>query len=112
MILIKFKASPARAIRGTVSMPEPKTMAFGGVATGSIKAYEHAMVTGKNKHPLAANSRVEALPDSAHLHGKIFNPPQRTEGLGLPIDFCPGPAYKALGNRFDSGHQLAEKWRK
>ncbi len=41
-----FSAKPARAILGICSMPEPNTIAFGGVATGSMKAQLAASVTG------------------------------------------------------------------
>ena len=41
-----FSNRPARAILGIVSMPDPKTMAFGGVATGSMNAQLAANVTG------------------------------------------------------------------
>ena len=39
-----FKRKPALAICGTLIKPDPKTIAFGGVATGSIKAHEAANV--------------------------------------------------------------------
>lgn len=41
---IMFIGSPARAMSGIVRYPDEKTMALGGVATGNIKAKEHATV--------------------------------------------------------------------
>ena len=48
---------PARTIFGIVSIPEPKTIAFGGVATGSMKAQLAAKVTG-------TASTIGSKPDS------------------------------------------------
>ena len=44
---------PGRIISLTRINPEPKTMAFGGVATGIIKARDDAMVgkNGQSDHP-------------------------------------------------------------
>ena len=36
---------PDRIISGILKYPDPNTTAFGGVATGSIKAHEAEMVT-------------------------------------------------------------------
>ena len=44
MTLITFINIPVRIISGIFKYPEPKTMAFGGVATGSIKAQDAATV--------------------------------------------------------------------
>ena len=44
-IPIRFKRKPALAICGTFINPEPKTIAFGGVATGNIKAQLAAIAT-------------------------------------------------------------------
>ena len=41
-----FSANPARIISGIVNFPDPNTMAFGGVATGSIKARLDANTSG------------------------------------------------------------------
>lgn len=41
-----FIISPLRAIMGIVTYPELKTIAFGGVATGSMKAQEAAIAAG------------------------------------------------------------------
>jgi hypothetical protein len=43
---IMFKANPALIISWMVSFPEPKTIALGGVATGSINAQLAAKTTG------------------------------------------------------------------
>lgn len=43
---IKFRASPAFDIFGMVTQPLPNTMAFGGVATGSMKANDAAIAAG------------------------------------------------------------------
>ena len=40
IILIKFNTMPALIISAILTSPLPKTMALGGVATGSIKAHE------------------------------------------------------------------------
>ena len=45
-IPIIFKAKPAFIISGMVSLPEPKTIAFGGVATGNMNAQLAARTTG------------------------------------------------------------------
>ena len=41
-----FKAKPALIISGIVSLPEPKTIALGGVATGNMNAQLAANTTG------------------------------------------------------------------
>ena len=41
-----FMKRPPRHINGTVSRPEPKRIAFGGVATGIMNAQLAAMVAG------------------------------------------------------------------
>ena len=41
--------NPARTISGMVKTPEEKTMAFGGVATGNMKAQLAANVTGTQR---------------------------------------------------------------
>jgi hypothetical protein len=41
-----FSKNPARAMSFISKVPDPKTMAFGAVATGSIKAHEDAIVMG------------------------------------------------------------------
>ena len=46
MIAATFNNRPARAICGTVTAPDPKTIAFGGVATGIMKAQLAARATG------------------------------------------------------------------
>lgn len=43
---IIFITSPIRTMSLILIKPDPKTMAFGGVATGSINAVEHEIVTG------------------------------------------------------------------
>ena len=43
---IKFNPTPTFAICGIVTQPEPNIIAFGGVATGSIKAQDADMVAG------------------------------------------------------------------
>ena len=43
---MKFNPTPAFAICGIVTVPDPKMMAFGGVATGSIKAQDAEMAAG------------------------------------------------------------------
>ena len=43
---MKFITTPTLAILGMVRYPLPKTMALGGVATGSIKAQEADIVAG------------------------------------------------------------------
>src|SRR5512133_2502604 len=45
----RFKNSPVFAIWKTVILFVPKTMAFGGVATGSMKAMDAEMVAGSIK---------------------------------------------------------------
>ena len=45
---IRFKTNPTRAIEEIVTFPDEKTIALGGVETGSIKAQEAASVTGKH----------------------------------------------------------------
>ena len=45
-IPIRLSTNPALIIIGILNKPEPKTIAFGGVATGSIKAQLAAKVTG------------------------------------------------------------------
>ena len=40
---------PVLVISGMVKYPEPKTTAFGGVATGNINAHDAAMVADTNK---------------------------------------------------------------
>src|SRR3970040_474418 len=42
----RFSHSPARAICGTVTAPVPYTIAFGGVATGSMNAQLAASAAG------------------------------------------------------------------
>ncbi len=46
---IRFKTNPFRAISITLNLPEPKTMALGGVATGSINSIEADRVAGSIK---------------------------------------------------------------
>ena len=46
MIPIILSAKPARIISGIENLFAPKTIAFGGVATGSIKAQLAARTTG------------------------------------------------------------------
>ena len=41
-----FSANPARIISGIVNFPDPNTIAFGGVATGSMNAQLAARTTG------------------------------------------------------------------
>ena len=41
-----LRANPARVISGIVTHPLPKTMAFGGVATGNIRANDAERVAG------------------------------------------------------------------
>ena len=48
-IPIRLRKRPARTICGIVIWPVAKTMAFGGVATGSMKAQLAAMVIGTVK---------------------------------------------------------------
>ena len=45
----RFNRIPARAICGTVTMPEPNTIALGGVATGIMKAQLAANAAGTAK---------------------------------------------------------------
>ncbi len=45
-IAIRLSQNPARLICGIDTCPEPNTMAFGGVATGSIKAQLAAIPAG------------------------------------------------------------------
>jgi hypothetical protein len=47
---IRFRTIPARDIFGILTQPLPKTIAFGGVATGNIKANEAAKVAGTIKN--------------------------------------------------------------
>ena len=46
MIPMMFRKKPALAICDMVICPLPNTTAFGGVATGSIKAHEALIVAG------------------------------------------------------------------
>ena len=46
IIPMKFNPTPTFAICGMVTHPEPKIIALGGVATGSIKAHEADIVAG------------------------------------------------------------------
>ena len=46
MIPIMFSNTPARTICGMLIMPVENTIAFGGVATGNIKAQLAAIVIG------------------------------------------------------------------
>ena len=46
IIPIKFNPKPTFAICGIVTHPDPKTIAFGGVATGSMKAQDAEIVAG------------------------------------------------------------------
>ncbi len=46
---IRFSTKPFRAISITFKRPEPKTIALGGVATGSINAIEPDSVAGSIK---------------------------------------------------------------
>ncbi len=46
---IKFIQIPVFIMSGIFKYPEPKTMAFGGVATGNIKAQDAATVAETNK---------------------------------------------------------------
>ncbi len=43
---IRFDKKPARIICGTVIIPDPNTIASGGVATGSMNAQLDAIVAG------------------------------------------------------------------
>uniref|UniRef100_A0A0B6ZVR3 Uncharacterized protein n=1 Tax=Arion vulgaris TaxID=1028688 RepID=A0A0B6ZVR3_9EUPU len=45
-----FKTNPALAMSLTLICPVAKTIAFGGVATGRMKAIEHARTAGYNKY--------------------------------------------------------------
>ena len=45
-IATKFKEKPARTIWEVVILPEPNTIALGGVATGSMNAQLAATVAG------------------------------------------------------------------
>jgi hypothetical protein len=49
IIPIIFNINPALIILGIVNKPDPNTIAFGGVATGSMKAQLAANVTGAAK---------------------------------------------------------------
>lgn len=58
---IAFKSTPAFTICFTSTKPLAKTMAFGGVAMGSIKAQLLAMVTGMSKYRIGT-PRPIAIP--------------------------------------------------
>ena len=45
----RFNINPFRAISITLNLPDPNTMALGGVATGSINAHDAATVAGTIK---------------------------------------------------------------
>ena len=47
---IRFRINPAFDIFGMLTQPLPKTIAFGGVATGNISANEAANVAGTIKY--------------------------------------------------------------
>jgi hypothetical protein len=47
---ITFTKNPTRTISKTLTLPLPKTIALGGVATGNIKAQEAANVAGTIKN--------------------------------------------------------------
>ena len=59
---IIFNANPALIISGMVNFPEPKTIALGGVATGSINAQLAAKQTGiKRETGITPIARAKAL---------------------------------------------------
>lgn len=63
----KFKIIPTLAILEALILPEPKTIVFGGVATGNIKAHEAESVTA-NK--VADASQLKAMTNGARI-GRI-----------------------------------------
>ena len=64
----KFNIKPARDICETVTHPLPKTIAFGGVATGNMKANEAERVAGIIRYK-GCVSPVDAMPANI---GKII----------------------------------------
>ena len=60
---IKLRTKPARDICGTLTQPLPNTMAFGGVATGNMKANEAASVAGSIKNKGCTVAAIAAMPD-------------------------------------------------
>ena len=59
---IIFSAKPAFIISGIVSLPEPKTIALGGVATGSMNAQLAARTTGIVRATGAISSATATAP--------------------------------------------------
>ena len=59
---IRFRTNPAFDIFGILTQPLPKTMAFGGVATGNIKANEAANVAGTIKNKGWIFAAIAAMP--------------------------------------------------